>query len=65
MNAMLDGLRNESLLFATVWKEQLVLDREGGLRLFSHPGRGVLTFEQHTFRPSDRPDYKLVLLQPA
>jgi hypothetical protein len=26
---------------------------------------GLLRFTQHTFTPSERPDYKLVLLTPA
>jgi transcriptional regulator with XRE-family HTH domain len=65
MNAMLDGLRRESALFAAVWKEQVVLDREGGARTFSHPKRGQLSYVQHTYRPSDRPDHKLVVLTPS
>ncbi|MDB5525279.1 MAG: helix-turn-helix domain protein [Rhizobium sp.] len=65
MNAVLDVLRRESPLFAKIWKEQVVLDREGGVRAFIHPARGALRFEQYTFRPTDRPDYKLVMLVPA
>ena len=65
MNAILEGLRRESSLFAAIWKEQVVLDREGGLRMFAHPKHGMLRFQQHTFRPSDRPDHKLVMLMPA
>ena len=65
MNATLDVLRRESPLFAKIWKEQTVLDREGGIRMFAHPQSGMLRFEQHTFRPSDRPDHKLVMLVPA
>eukprot|EP01035_Chromulina_nebulosa_P008617 gene8617-11675_t len=40
MNALLDDLRRQSGLFATIWKEQAVLDREGGLRRFAHPRLG-------------------------
>ena len=65
MNALLDALRRESAAFAAIWKEQSVLDREGGLRTFMHPVRGELAFIQHTYRPTDRPDHKLVLLTPA
>jgi transcriptional regulator with XRE-family HTH domain len=62
MNALLEALSSGSPYFARIWKEQAVLDREGGMRVFHHPERGTLSFLQHTFRPSDRPDYKLVLL---
>ena len=65
MNSLLAALRQQSPFFAKAWSEQAVLDREGGLRVFSHPVRGALAYEQHTFRPSDRPDHKLVILIPA
>jgi hypothetical protein len=39
--------------------------REGGLRLFNHPHDGLVSFTQHTFAPSERPDYKLVINTPA
>jgi transcriptional regulator with XRE-family HTH domain len=64
MNAMLEEFRRASPQFSAIWKEQTVLDREGGLRVFEHPMRGSLVYEQHTFRPSDRPDHKLVILIP-
>jgi hypothetical protein len=65
MNAILDDLKRQSPFFALIWKDHGVLDREGGIRTFTHPSRGELRFEQHTFRPSDRMDYKLVFLMPA
>jgi hypothetical protein len=65
MKAMVDALRAESRLFARAWDEQGVLDREGGVRSFTHHGQGPLRFRQHTFSPSDRPDFKLVVLMPA
>ena len=65
MKAMLDDLKSSSAFFAAIWKEHSVLGREGGLRTFTHPVRGELRFQQHTFRPSDGPDYKLVVLQPG
>ncbi|WP_343229029.1 helix-turn-helix transcriptional regulator [Rhizobium setariae] len=65
MNVLLEALHRGSPFFAKTWKEHGVLEREGGLRTFSHPEWGVLSFEQHTFRPSDRPDHKLVMLVPA
>ncbi len=65
MAAMLDALARESPLFAAIWKEQLVLDREGGTRRFQHPGLGRVEYSQHTYRPTDRPDCKLVFLRPV
>jgi hypothetical protein len=63
--AMLDALCRESVLFRKAWDEQGVLEREGGLRMFSHPRDGLLCFRQHTFSPSERPDHKLVVLRPV
>lgn len=59
-----DHLRNESPLFAAAWDEQDVQRRAGGRRSFNHPDDGRLTFVQHTFSASDRPDHKLVVLVP-
>ena len=63
--ALVDQLRRESPLFAEAWDAQAVAGREGGLRRFHHPQDGDLAFHQHTFTPTDRPDYKLVLLTPS
>jgi transcriptional regulator with XRE-family HTH domain len=63
-NAIVDQLRHECPAFATAWQTQAVADREGGIRIFSHPQDGPLTFRQLTFNPVDRPDYKLVVLDP-
>ncbi|MBO0753920.1 MAG: helix-turn-helix domain-containing protein, partial [Bradyrhizobiaceae bacterium] len=60
----IDALRTDSPLFARNWNDQDVQHRLGGLRTFNHPLRGHLRFEQHTFTPSERPDYKLVILTP-
>ncbi len=62
--ALVDQLRRESPLFAEAWDAQAVAGREGGLRRFNHPQDGDLAFHQHTFTPTDRPDYKLVVLAP-
>jgi transcriptional regulator with XRE-family HTH domain len=64
MRRLVEELRSEPL-FARLWDEQAVLSREGGLRRFDHPKDGPLAFEQFTFQPADRPDWKLVLLAPA
>ena len=60
---LVETLCRESPLFAEAWRDQDVLDREGGLRVFAHPA-GLLRFQQFTYRPSDRLDYKLVVLRP-
>jgi transcriptional regulator with XRE-family HTH domain len=65
MRALLGTLTAQSPLFAEAWHEQSVLEREGGRRIFHHPEDGPLTFEQHTFTPVERPDYKLVVLTPS
>ena len=62
---LVERLRRASALFRTAWDEQSVLEREGGLRHFRHPEDGALSFVQHTFAPSERPDHKLVILTPA
>ena len=62
---LVDALRRESPFFAQAWDEQDVQQRAGGLRTFAHPQAGPLRFDQHTFSPADRPDYKLVVLVPA
>jgi len=65
VGALVAGLRRDSELFAADWDAQTVLDRAGGVRVFEHPHDGPLRFEQYTFTPPDRPDYKLVVLTPA
>lgn len=65
LREMVDGLRRDSPLFETAWHAQSVSEREGGLRAFSHPDDGALQYRQHTFTPSERSDYKLVMLVPV
>jgi transcriptional regulator with XRE-family HTH domain len=64
MSALVDQLKAESALFAREWNAQSVVAREGGSRTFMHPQDGPLIYEQHTFSPAQRPDYKLVVLFP-
>jgi transcriptional regulator with XRE-family HTH domain len=65
MQALIDRLRDVSPLFSMLWKEQQVLDREGGVRRFRHRQLGEVAYQQFTFRPTDRPDCKLVMLMHA
>ena len=60
-----ETLRSESALFAEAWDQQAVQIREGGPRLFNHPHDGLVSFTQHSFAPTERPDYKLVINTPA
>ncbi len=63
--ALVAHLRAQSPLFARAWADQSVMDREGGVRRFLHPRRGPLAYDQHTYAPAERPDFKLVVLIPA
>lgn len=64
MRALVELLQRESSLFAAGWQEQMVLERQGGERIFMLPDRGQLRFRQFNYRPCDRPDCKLVFLVP-
>ena len=65
LREMVDALRRDSPLFDAEWNAQSVLGREGGLRTFTHPADGVVTYTQFSFSPAERADYKLVMLAPA
>ncbi|NYT45162.1 helix-turn-helix domain-containing protein [Alcaligenaceae bacterium] len=62
VRAVLDELRQGSPVFSHWWTRHTVVDREGGLREFSHTAAGVLRYQQFTFRLATRPDCKLVML---
>jgi transcriptional regulator with XRE-family HTH domain len=62
MNALIADLTQRNDFFRTAWDEQIVVGREGGIRTFTHPARGLLCFEQVTFNLSSRPEFKLVML---
>jgi hypothetical protein len=64
VKAFIDELKAESTLFAGFWDRQDVQYRTGGVRTFDHPRRGRLCFDQHSFSPTERQDFKLVLLKP-
>ncbi len=61
MQALVDALTAQSPDFRRLWREQAVLDREGGERRFSNPAR---RFYQSTLVLSSHPDIKLVVLTP-
>jgi transcriptional regulator with XRE-family HTH domain len=63
--ALVDELKAESELFTRAWDLQDVVAREGGTRSFSHPDSGLVTYQQYTFSPADRPDHKVVVLIPV
>jgi hypothetical protein len=65
VKTFVETLRGESAFFAEAWDKQAVQIREGGLRVFNHPCDGLMRFTQHSFAPTERPDYKLVILTPA
>jgi len=65
LDQLIKPLCGQSPLFAHEWEAQTVMAREGGVRTFTHPKEGVLSYLQHTFSPMERPDYKLVALIPS
>ncbi|MBM0206529.1 helix-turn-helix domain-containing protein [Micromonospora sp. STR1s_5] len=60
--ALVEQLTRESAFFDTAWRAQEVTAREGGSRRFNHPKLGPVAYQQHTFSPAERPDYKVVVL---
>ncbi|WP_374627011.1 helix-turn-helix transcriptional regulator [Pandoraea sp.] len=64
VRALTDVLQRESSVFAALWSQQDVVEREGGRRGFHHPVHGDIDFAQVTFRLSGHDDVKLVMLLP-
>jgi hypothetical protein len=62
MQALVEGLRNDSTDFARMWEEHAVLAREGGTRRFNHSLDGTVAYQQVTFVPAAHGGWKLVLL---
>jgi len=62
MTALVAELRAASPLARGAWEEQAVVEREGGLRTFTHPTEGALAYEQVAFNLASRPEFKLVIL---
>jgi transcriptional regulator with XRE-family HTH domain len=65
LRQLLGELRQGSSDFASFWDEQLVLGREGGLRRFTHPTLGPLSYEQLAFAWTSEPGVKLTMLVPT
>lgn len=63
--ALIDELSVGSEPFSRYWREQAVLHREGGERVFHHPAQGVLRFQQTTLLVAAQQECKLVCLAPA
>lgn len=64
MQALIDDLFAGSPLFSAHWREQAVLNREGGERRFNHPVHGEQCFLQTTLLVALQPECKLVCLAP-
>lgn len=56
------SLRERSAEFDCYWRLHDVLDREGGRRVFIHPTRGTLLYQQLTLRVANASELKLVVL---
>lgn len=65
MQLLIDELLAQSPLFAQHWREQAVLNREGGERRFNHPSGKVQCFLQTTLLVALQPQCKLVCLAPV
>lgn len=64
MQELIDLLSTKSELFSRYWKDQAVLHREGGERIFHHAVSGVQYYQQMTLLVASQQDCKLVCLAP-
>ncbi|MFC0226741.1 helix-turn-helix transcriptional regulator [Serratia aquatilis] len=64
IRALVRNMTHNSEAFRHWWKQQDVLAREGGERMFSHPQQGELSYRQVTFYPAEQSGLKLVMLIP-
>ncbi len=65
LQSLVNELSLSSSAFEQFWKQHDVLQRQGGLREFHHPTRGLLRYQQVTLRPVDQEQLKLVMLSPV
>ncbi|SEE97958.1 Helix-turn-helix domain-containing protein [Arthrobacter alpinus] len=63
--ALVRKLQDESVEFASIWAEHVVLNFSSRQRIFIHPNVGELTFDQHRLVPSDVPDLHFVMYVPT
>lgn len=63
--ALINKLQAESVEFASIWAEHVVLNFSSRRRVFVHPEVGELTFEQQRLVPSDAPDLHFVMYVPT
>lgn len=63
--SVVEWLTANSADFRDAWDRQAVAGREGGARLFVHPVDGPLAFTQHSLSAAERPDFRLVVLEPV
>jgi hypothetical protein len=61
---LVQGLIEESDVFARCWEDQQVLWWDGSEKSFNHPQHGQLKFFQTTFLAAADPTLKLVILRP-
>jgi hypothetical protein len=64
LQALAESLAARSGDFERIWRSQAVLNRDGGVRTFSHPERGDLQLFQTTFHLASHAGVKLVCLLP-
>ena len=62
IHTFVDDLRAQSESFEMLWRQQDVMEREGGDRAFNHPQFGALIYRQLTLRVTNSPELKLVML---
>ncbi len=64
LQALAESLAERSADFERIWRSQDVLNRDGGVRTFSHPERGESQFFHTTFHLASHAGVKLVCLLP-
>ena len=62
---LVEDLRRQSADFARCWDMHGVLAREGGLRTFNHPVKGLMRYQQISLTLAGWPDFRLTMLLPS
>ncbi|MBU4612618.1 helix-turn-helix domain-containing protein [Achromobacter sp. GG226] len=65
LQTLVQTLQQQSPEFAACWRDQRVLAREGGRRVFRDPEGGRQVYEQLSLAPAATPEFTLVMLLPA